>query len=127
MTHAKTAPCPLVGEDFQWEVARGTCCSLDVRTVLNLLKKFGEQELAEQVRTVGSAEEAEALGQLLMVRGEKILNTDCGGSRKFANDCYEVMHLGQWLEKVGGCGFTVAFAGSHAEMHRGDVSYRRAA
>lgn len=37
--HKREDRCPLVAEEFQWEVARGTCCFFDVTDLVALLEK----------------------------------------------------------------------------------------
>jgi|GEM_PF-5780254 len=112
MTHLKSERCPRVADDWQWEVANGTCCTMDLGAIVGILRDFGELDLARRVQRHLSAEECVDLGTELEIRGEKIFNTECGEpeteeERAFMADCEEVMSAGSWYQKLGADGFGV--------------------
>lgn len=112
MTHLKSERCPRVAHDWQWEVANGTCCTMGLGAIVEILAGFGEMDLVAKIRCRLSAEECIALGDELEIRGEKIFNTDCGEpeteeQREFLANCEEVMSAGSWYQKLGADGFGV--------------------
>lgn len=112
MTHLKSERCPRVADDWQWEVANGTCCTMDLTAIVEILRGFGELDLVKRIHSQLSAEECVTLGEELEIRGEKIMNGGCdepgrGKERLFLANCDEIMSAGSWYQKLGADGFGV--------------------
>jgi hypothetical protein len=112
MTHAKDARCPFLSNEFQHEVAAGTCCTIDLRPLIHVLAECGVPDLIRIVSGRLYADDAMNIHKDLIWLADAILpDVDLEKESRVVRQALrtdEVLRLSAaWYWHVGSLGYGV--------------------
>jgi hypothetical protein len=116
MTHSKSERCPHLAEEFQHEVAEGTCCSFDGEALKNDLTFWGAEDLAARVDLGMTAEEALAFSSALTALARAaadVTDSDEGALAAYGGLCAAA----EWYQSLAGAGFGVHVRGRRRKAY----------